>query len=96
MSHIMRRLSVSALLMAVVVAIVPTAVWAAKAEVRWNEFRGTEVGEKHMNELKAAFEKDNPDITLTIVDSPFTGFHDRALTLFQAQKLADVMMIQVD
>ena len=96
MSHIMRRLSVSALLMAVVVAIVPTAVWAAKAEVRWNEFRGTEVGEKHMNELKAAFEKDNPDITLTIVDSPFTGFHDKALTLFQAQKLADVMMIQVD
>jgi ABC-type glycerol-3-phosphate transport system substrate-binding protein len=30
------------------------------------------------------------------VDNPFQGFHDKALTLFQAQKLADVLMVQVD
>ena len=49
-----------------------------------------------MAEFKAAFEKDNPDITLTLVDSPFAGFHDKAVMLFQAKKLADVLMVQVD
>jgi multiple sugar transport system substrate-binding protein len=69
---------------------------SAKSEVRWLQWKTSEVGEKHMSELKAAFEKEHPDITLTLVDSPFTGFHDKAITLFQAQKLADVLMIQVD
>ena len=68
----------------------------AKSEVRWLQWKTSEVGEKHMSELKAAFERDNPDVTLTLVDSPFVGFHDKAITLFQAQKLADVLMIQVD
>ena len=49
-----------------------------------------------MAELKAAFEKDNPDITLTLVDSPFAGFHDKAVVLFQAKKLPDVLLVQVD
>jgi len=62
----------------------------AKAEVRWSEFRGTEVGEKHMNELKAAFEKDNPDITLTIVDFPLHRVPRQGPHPVQAQKLADV------
>jgi ABC-type glycerol-3-phosphate transport system substrate-binding protein len=76
----------------------PAAVQAgqAKTEVRWFQWKTTEVGEKLMNELKAAFEKEHPDITLTLVDNPFQGFHDKALTLFQAQKLADVLMVQVD
>src|SRR6185295_13323637 len=51
---------------------------------------------KHMADVKAAFEKAHPEARLTLVDSPFQGFHDKAITLFQAQKLADVLMIQVD
>ena len=58
--------------------------------------RRREVGEKLMNELKAAFEKEHPDGTLTMVDNPFPGFHDKAITLFQAEKLANVLMVQVD
>src|SRR5947208_15979038 len=68
----------------------------AAAEVRWSQWKTTEVGEKFMAEFKAAFEKDNPDITLTLVDSPFTGFHDKAVVLFQAKKLPDVLLVQVD
>src|SRR5437762_13593019 len=68
----------------------------AATEVRWSQWKTTEVGEKFMAEFKAAFEKDNPDITLTLVDSPFTGFHDKALVLYQAKKLADVLLVQVD
>ena len=49
-----------------------------------------------MNEVKAAFEKDNPDVTLTLVDNPFLGFHDKVINLFQAKQLADVVMAQVD
>ena len=69
---------------------------AQQKEVRWGQWKGTEVGEKFMSELKAAFEKDNPDIKLVTVDSPFTGFHDRAIVLHQAKKLPDVLLIQVD
>jgi hypothetical protein len=64
--------------------------------VRWGQWKGTEVGEKFMGELKAAFEKDHPDIKLVPVDSPFTGFHDRAIVLHQAKKLPDVLLVQVD
>ena len=76
----------------------PAAVQAgqAKTEVRWFQWKTTEVGEKLMNEVKAAFEKDNPDVTLTLVDSPFLGFHDKVINLFQANVLADVVMAQVD
>lgn len=84
------------LVVAVLVAMAPADASAAKAEVRWSQWKTTEVGEKLMNELKAAFEKEYPDITLTLVDSPFTGFHDKAITLFQAQKSADVLLVQVD
>lgn len=69
---------------------------AAKTEVKWSQWKTTEVGEKFMAELKAAFEKDNPDIELTFVDSPFTGFHDKAIVQFQAKKLPDVLLVQVD
>jgi ABC-type glycerol-3-phosphate transport system substrate-binding protein len=96
MSRGVRMLVGVALAMAVAVALAPAAQAGQKAEVRWLQWKTTEVGEKLMNELKAAFEKENPDITLTLVDSPFTGFHDKAITLFQAQKLADVLMVQVD
>ncbi len=77
---------------------IPNAVQAGagKAEVRWFQWKTTEVGEKLMNEIKAAFEKDNPDVTLTLVDNPFLGFHDKVINLYQAQKLADVVMAQVD
>ena len=37
-----------------------------------------------------------PDIKLVPVDSPFTGFHDRAIVLHQAKKLPDVLLAQVD
>ncbi|MEO8133763.1 MAG: ABC transporter substrate-binding protein [Betaproteobacteria bacterium] len=76
-------------------AAAATAVSAA-TEVRWAQWKTTEVGEKMMAELKAAFEKENPDVTLTLVDSPFTGFHDKAVVLFQAKKLPDVLLVQVD
>lgn len=69
---------------------------AAKTEVKWSQWKTTEVGEKFMAELKAAFEKDNPDIELNFVDSPFTGFHDKAIVQFQAKKLPDVLLVQVD
>ena len=68
----------------------------AQTEVRWSQWKTTEVGEKLMVEIKAAFEKDNPDIKLTLIDSPFTGFHDRAVVQHQAKRLPDVLMIQVD
>ena len=68
----------------------------AQKEVRWGQWKGTEVGEKFMAEFKAAFEKDHPDIKLVMVDSPFTGFHDRAIVLHQAKKLPDVLLAQVD
>jgi multiple sugar transport system substrate-binding protein len=77
-------------------ALMSTAASAAAAEVRWAQWKTTEVGEKMMTELKAAFEKENPDVTLTLVDSPFTGFHDKAVVLFQAKKLPDVLLVQVD
>ena len=66
---------------------------AQQKEVRWGQWKGTEVGEKFMAELKAAFEKDHPDIKLVPVDSPFTGFHDRAIVLHQAKKLPDVLIV---
>jgi multiple sugar transport system substrate-binding protein len=91
-----RILRVGVVALAMAAAFSPTGAYAAKAEVRWLQWKTTEVGEKLMNELKTAFEKEHPDITLTLVDSPFTGFHDKAITLFQAQKLADVLMVQVD
>ena len=96
MSRLIRMFAVMILAVAVVVAMAPTGASAAKAEVKWSQWKTTEVGEKLMNELKAAFEKENPDITLTLADSPFTGFHDKAITLFQAQKSADVLLVQVD
>jgi ABC-type glycerol-3-phosphate transport system substrate-binding protein len=89
------RLRVLAVLVAGVLTLLASQ-GHAKTEVRWLQWKTSEVGEKHMSDLKAAFERDNPDVTLTLVDSPFTGFHDKAITLFQAQKLADVLMIQVD
>ena len=48
----------------------------APAEVRWLQWKTGEVGEKHMADLKAAFEKAHPEVRLTLVDSPFQGFHD--------------------
>jgi ABC-type glycerol-3-phosphate transport system substrate-binding protein len=96
MLRIVRFLTAVALAAAVGVALAPMAQAGQKAEVRWFQWKTTEVGEKLMNELKAAFEKEHPDITLTLVDNPFQGFHDKAITLFQAQKLADVLMVQVD
>jgi ABC-type glycerol-3-phosphate transport system substrate-binding protein len=69
---------------------------AQQKEVRWGQWKGTEVGEKFMAEVTAAFEKDHPEIKLVAVDSPFTGFHDRAIVQQQAKKLPDVLMIQVD
>jgi multiple sugar transport system substrate-binding protein len=81
---------------AAAVAVSTTAFAQAPVEVRWAQWKTTEVGEKFMTEVKTAFEKDNPGIKLVLVDSPFTGFHDRALVQHQAKKLADVLMVQVD
>lgn len=89
-----RRASAAAIAAALAL---PTIAWAqAPVEVRWSQWKTTEVGEKFMQEVKAAFEKDNPDIKLVLVDSPFTGFHDRAVVQHQAKKLPDVLMVQVD
>ena len=70
--------------------------FADAATVRWSQWKTTEVGEKFMAEFKEAFEKDNPGITLELVDSPFQGFHDKAIVQFQAKKLPDVLLVQVD
>src|SRR5438067_3712207 len=86
----------SALCVFGVAALACTSATGAPTEVRWSQWKTTEVGEKFMAEFKAAFEKDNPDITLTLVDSPFAGFHDKAVVLFQAKKLPDVLLVQVD
>jgi multiple sugar transport system substrate-binding protein len=75
----------------------PTFAFAqGQTEVRWAQWKTTEVGEKFMTEVKAAFEKAHPEIKLVLVDSPFQGFHDRAIVQHQAKKLADVLMVQVD
>lgn len=88
-------LKLAALALASVVSL-PALAQAQQREVRWGQWKGTEVGEKFMAEFKAAFEKDHPDIKLVPVDSPFTGFHDRAVVLHQAKKLPDVLLVQVD
>ncbi len=85
----------AALTLASAVAL-PALAAAAPVQVRWSQWKTTEVGEKFMSELEAAFEKENPDIDLVFVDSPFTGFHDKAIVQFQAKKLPDVLMVQVD
>jgi ABC-type glycerol-3-phosphate transport system substrate-binding protein len=68
----------------------------AQVEIRWSQWKTTEVGEAFMTQVKAAFEKDNPGFKLTLIDSPFTGFRDRALAQHQAKRLPDVLMVQVD
>jgi multiple sugar transport system substrate-binding protein len=85
-------------LMAAALALaMPTLAFAqGQTEVRWAQWKTTEVGEKFMTEVKAAFEKAHPEIKLVLVDSPFQGFHDRAIVQHQAKKLADVLMVQVD
>lgn len=88
-------LKLAALTLASLISLPPLA-YAQQKEVRWGQWKGTEVGEKFMGELKAAFEKDHPDIKLVPVDSPFSGFHDRAIVLHQAKKLPDVLLVQVD
>jgi multiple sugar transport system substrate-binding protein len=93
--HRRSSLKFTALAFASMLALPGTAL-AQPKEVRWGQWKGTEVGEKFMAELKAAFEKDHPDIKLVAVDSPFTGFHDRAIVQQQAKKLPDVLMVQVD
>lgn len=99
LARLVRKSATRALAIATVAAfasaLASTAASAA-TEVKWSQWKSTEVGQKFMDEFKAAFEKDNPDITLTLVDSPFTGFHDKAIVLYQAQKLADVLLVQVD
>ncbi len=95
-SYLAKLVRKSALCVFGVAMLVSTAATAAPTEVRWSQWKTTEVGEKFMAEFKAAFEKDNPDITLTLVDSPFAGFHDKAVVLFQAKKLPDVLLVQVD
>lgn len=92
------RKSPSAKLLALTVAtaFVLPALAQAQTEVRWAQWKGTEVGQEFMAELEAAFEAAHPDIDLVPVDSPFTGFHDRALVLHQAGQLPDVLMVQVD
>jgi len=92
---LVRRCALGALAFAALAMAASVPVSAA-TEVKWSQWKTTEVGEKFMAELKAAFEKDNPDITLTLVDSPFTGFHDKAVVLYQAKKLPDVLLVQVD
>ncbi|WP_158084206.1 ABC transporter substrate-binding protein [Marispirochaeta aestuarii] len=67
-----------------------------KTEIRWMQWKTTEVGQEVMDELKAEFEKANPDFTLTLVDHPFNGFHDKVVTLAQAQQLPEVILVQVD
>src|SRR5205085_9574102 len=68
----------------------------AATEVRWSQWKTTEGGDKFMAAFKAAFVKDNPDITLTLVDSPCTGFYDRAAVRFQAKQLPYELRVQVD
>ena len=88
------RHALTAMTLASVLAL--PALAQAQTEVRWAQWKGTEVGQEFMADLEAAFEEAHPDIDLVVVDSPFTGFHDRALVLHQAGQLPDVLMIQVD
>lgn len=67
-----------------------------KTEIRWMQWKTTEVGQEVMNKLKTEFEKTNPDFTLTFVDHPFNGFHDKVVTLAQAKQLPEVVLVQVD
>ncbi len=67
-----------------------------KTVVRWMESKGLEVGMPLMNKIKAEFEKENPDVILEIVETPFNGFHDKVVTLAQAKKLPEVILMQGD
>ena len=57
MSRLIRMFAVMILAVAALVAMVPAGASAAKAEGRWSQWKTTEVGEKLMNELKAADRK---------------------------------------
>jgi ABC-type glycerol-3-phosphate transport system substrate-binding protein len=96
MKSYLKSPSARLLALTVATAFVLPALAQAQTEVRWAQWKGTEVGQEFMAELEAAFEAAHPDIDLVAVDSPFTGFHDRALVLHQAGQLPDVLMIQVD
>lgn len=80
----------------VAIALALPALAEAQTQVTWGQWKTTEVGEEFMAEFKAAFEADHPEIELVLVDSPFTGFHDRAIVLHQAGRLPDILMAQVD
>ena len=64
----------------------PAMAEAQQTEVRWGQWKGTEVGAEFMAELESAFEADHPEVDLVLVDSPFTGFHDRAIATFVTER----------
>jgi ABC-type glycerol-3-phosphate transport system substrate-binding protein len=67
-----------------------------KTEVRWMQWKTAEVGQETMTALKTEFEKANPDVTVTYIDHPFNGFHDKVVTLAQAKQLPEIILVQVD
>jgi multiple sugar transport system substrate-binding protein len=85
------------LVVALSLSVLPVSFAAPKKTVvHWMESKGIEVGMPLMNKIKAEFEKENPDITLDIVETPFNGFHDKIVTLAQAKKVPEVILMQGD
>lgn len=84
------------LVMVLSIGILPTSYAASKTVIRWMEWKGPEIGIAVLNKLKAEFEKANPDVSVEIVDAPFNGFYDKLVTLAQAQRLPEVILMQVD
>ena len=51
----------------------PTLALAQQKEVRWGQWKGTEVGEKFMGELKAAFDAAGVDLDKPLVTTCGSG-----------------------
>jgi multiple sugar transport system substrate-binding protein len=84
------------MVMTCLVGVLPISYAAPKTVIRWMEWKGLEIGQATMTKVKAEFEKENPDVILDDVQTPFNGFHDKMVTLAQAKKLPEVMLMTVD
>lgn len=67
-----------------------------KTVVKWLQWKGNEIGFEKLLNIKEAFEKENPDITLEIVDSPFLGYYDKVISLHRARQTPDLIQMQFD
>lgn len=65
-----------------------------KTVITWMQWWKSELGEDVLNEVKAAFEEEHPDIELKIEDLPFSQYHDKLINLNMADNAPDIFVMQ--